>query len=201
MRNGFKLSISNKIFVALQTLKWPLLFLTPQLAWAHAHPIAEQGFMQGLWHPITGLDHCLAMFAVGLLASKAQKPFTWVLPLIFLGFMLVGGLIGFQKIALPWIELGIVTSVFVLGLFITYSKQIPYLILMGSLAIFALCHGHAHGYEMVPGTLASLYASGFLLATATLHVMGYWFGRLVLTQTRWLFALMGATLTVSSLWL
>ncbi|HRE53558.1 MAG TPA: HupE/UreJ family protein, partial [Candidatus Competibacter sp.] len=39
-----------------------------------AHVSADHGFAAGLLHPLTGLDHLLAMVAVGLFAARAAGP-------------------------------------------------------------------------------------------------------------------------------
>lgn len=178
-----------------------LLSLLPNLAWAHALPISDQGFSQGFIHPLSGLDHCLAMLAVGLLAIQDEKTKTWVYPCCFLGFMLIGGIIGLYGTKVPAVELGILASVFCLGLFISLPKLLPRIILSVAIAVFAVCHGHAHGTEMLVTALAWQYATGFLLATALLHIVGIVIGKVITPHFKWLYTSTGIGILLSSFWL
>lgn len=175
--------------------------LVPELCFAHASVITQGGFKSGVLHPLTGLDHGLAMLAVGLLASKSQNNSKWLYPGIFLSFMVIGCLVGFQNISLPWTEMGITASVFILGLLVSAPKALPKLLIAGCVAIFAVCHGHAHGNEMTPGMLAYYYIAGFLLSTALLHIIGISLGQLIIRHAKWLLSITGLTVAASSLWL
>ena len=141
-------------------------------SFAHAHAGKAGGFMQGLMHPASGLDHVCAMLAVGLWAAQTGGRSVWVVPLAFVGVMALGGALPILGIALPFVEEGIVFSVLLLGVMITASIRLP-LLLGGSMAgMFALWHGHAHASEMPAHLSGLLYTSGFVLTTALLHLAG-----------------------------
>lgn len=143
---------------------------------AHAHAGAEHasGFIAGTLHPITGIDHVLAMIAVGFLGARMGRRATWALPLTFVGAMALGGVIAFAggRVDSSIIEHGIVASVLVLGVMIALGARLPMPLVTGIVAIAALFHGHAHGTELPESASAFTYATGFLVATAALHAVG-----------------------------
>jgi urease accessory protein len=148
---------------------------------AAAHPATGLaatggGFAAGLAHPFSGLDHVLAMVAVGLWAVQLGGRAVWLVPAAFVAMMLVGGALGALGIALPAVELGIIGSVLLLGLMVALSLRLPVALGMALVGVFALCHGHAHGSEMPVATAAGLYALGFAAATAALHGLGLGLG-------------------------
>ncbi|MDH4559330.1 HupE/UreJ family protein [Pseudomonas sp. BN417] len=148
------------------------LFLTPAMAFAHAgHD--HSGLMAGVAHPVTGLDHLLAMLAVGLWAAQQQGSARWVLPLTFVGTMLLGGLAGFAGLEMPLMETGIAGSVLALGLLVAVAMRPPLRLAAGLTALFALPHGVAHGLELPELTSPWGYAAGFVAVTAALHAAGY----------------------------
>ena len=155
------------------TARWlpAIVVLPPQAAFAHAGPDHAAGLAAGLAHPLGGLDHALAMLAVGLLAAHLVGRALWALPLAFLGAMALGGVIGAAGITLPYVELGIALSVVALGLALALAR----LPLGGALivaATFGVLHGHAHGTELPGAGSAAAYGLGFLVATALLHLAG-----------------------------
>ena len=91
------------------------LLLAPALAFAHPGH-GDNGLVAGISHPLGGLDHLLAMLAVGLWAAQQKGAARWALPCTFVGTMLLGGLLGFEGLALPALESGIAASVLALGL-------------------------------------------------------------------------------------
>ncbi|MEH6687182.1 MAG: HupE/UreJ family protein [Halopseudomonas sabulinigri] len=147
------------------------LVLVPSLAQAHpGHDTS--GLVSGLSHPLLGLDHLLAMVAVGLCAAKLGGVARWLLPLLFVGVMLAGGGLAMAGVHLPGVELGIVASVIVLGMLLIFARSgatLPAALLVSG---FALFHGYAHGAEMPAAAGAAAYALGFAVATAALHGMG-----------------------------
>ena len=150
--------------------------LAPAAAWAHPGHDATVGFAQGFVHPVTGLDHVLAMVAVGLFAAQLGGRALWAVPLSFVAVMAAGGALGIAGIALPLVEAGIAMSVIVLGLAVALRWQAPVAIAASLVAVFAVFHGHAHGSEM-PAEVAGLgYGLGFMLATALLHGVGLGLG-------------------------
>ncbi|MFV7784836.1 HupE/UreJ family protein [Shewanella marisflavi] len=138
-----------------------------------AHEITGgAGFMTGFNHPVLGFDHLLAMLSVGLLSTQLGGRAIWTVPLAFMAFMLFGGILGLYGVTLPFVELGIALSVLLLGLAIALGRQIPLLLAMGFVGLFAIFHGHAHGAEMPALTSPVLYALGFLSGTAVIHLLG-----------------------------
>lgn len=150
--------------------------LLPSFAYAHVGVGEIGGFMHGLTHPISGLDHVIAMVAVGLWAAQMGGRSVWAVPLTFVSVMALGGALQMMGISLPFTEQGIVLSVLMLGVLIAASIRLPLWLSSSMVGLFALCHGHAHGAEMPESASAMTYAFGFLLTTASLHIMGMMFG-------------------------
>lgn len=141
-------------------------------ALAHTGAGAVHGFGAGLMHPLFGLDHVLAMVAVGLWAGLTGGRARFAYPLAFIGMMVLAGLWGMSGAALPGVEIGIAVSVVVLGLAIALKATPPLAAGAAACAIFAIFHGHAHGAELPQGSSGLGYALGFVLATAALHGAG-----------------------------
>ena len=149
-----------------------LLLITPSLAFAHTGHGDAMGFMHGLEHPIGGIDHILAMLAVGVFAYVLGGRALWLVPLSFVSMMIIGFILGAGQIDLPFVELGIALSSVAIGGAAALNRPMPVAAAMSLVGIFAVFHGHAHGAEM-PADAASLgYAAGFVVATALLHVAG-----------------------------
>lgn len=145
-------------------------------AFAHTGVGDTTGFVHGFIHPIAGLDHVLALVAVGLFAALLVGRALWLVPLSFVTMMAVGGALGMGGAALPLVELGIGLSVVALGVAIAFRLNMPVAVAMAFVGFFAIFHGHAHGAEM-PDTASGLeYGVGFLLATALLHACGIGLG-------------------------
>ena len=160
---------------------------------ALAHPgHLGTGFTAGLLHPLTGLDHLLAMVMVGLWAGLAFQRYQWVCPAAFVGFMLIGFGYGAVGGALPFAEMLIIASLAVLGLALAFDFRPPLAIAAPMVALFAIGHGFAHGAEMTGGN-APDFISGFLITTALLHVAGLSLARLA-TMPR----VVGALATVAA---
>jgi urease accessory protein len=141
-------------------------------ALAHTGHDATSGLAAGFAHPFMGLDHILAMVAVGVLAARCGGRALLALPAAFLVAMVAGGAAGLSGIALPLIETGIAGSVLVLGLAILFSERLAAPVAAVLVAGFGLFHGHAHGTELVHGVGFAGYAAGFVAATALLHAIG-----------------------------
>jgi urease accessory protein len=163
--------------------KWILLPSVIFLAVAGpalAHPgHSGHDFIDGWQHPLTGIDHLLAMVAVGLLAVRLGGKALWIMPCTFMIGMLLGGIAAAIGVPLPGVEWGIALSVLALGLLIAVSKVAPLKIGAALVALFAVFHGHAHAAEMASGGSLATYAAGFLLATALLHLCGVLGGVLI----------------------
>ena len=153
------------------------LFL-PTLAGAHPGHGAG-GVVNGLAHPLQGLDHLLAMLAVGLWAAQLGGRARWAVPAAFVGAMAVGGALGMAGAGLPLAEQGIAASVLILGLLIAAAVRLPLVAGAALVGIFALCHGYAHGAEMPETAAGAVYALGFAGATALLHGCGFGLGVLL----------------------
>ncbi len=167
---------------------------------AFAHPGHAVGLGHGLLHPYSGLDHVLAMIAVGLWAGQQGGSAQWKIPAAFVAAMLLGSLLGLVGFALPFVEAGIVTSVLLLGLLVAFALRLPAMLGMGLMALFALFHGHAHGSEA--GSLAqSSYIVGFMLATASLHGIGLAAGWLLRHRAEIALRLGGLAVAAGGMWL
>ncbi|GAB6405317.1 HupE/UreJ family protein [Pseudomonas sp. MHK4] len=176
------------------------LLLTPAIAFAHPGH-GDNGLFAGISHPIGGLDHLLAMLAVGLWAAQQHGAARWVLPSTFVGTMLVGGLLGFEGLSLPAMESAIAASVLALGLAVTLAVRPPLSLAMGATAMFALFHGVAHGLELPDMSSPWSYAAGFVAATAALHAAGYAVVRMLPQAAAPLVRLAGAASAATGAWL
>jgi urease accessory protein len=145
--------------------------VAPVPALAHTGADHLHGFAAGLLHPVGGLDHVLAMVAVGLWAGLLGGRAAWALPAGFLGAMVAGFGLGAIGLGLPMVEAGILASVIVLGALVAASARLSMVVAVPLVALFGLLHGHAHGTELA-GQGAVAYAAGFLAATAALHGLG-----------------------------
>ena len=146
--------------------------LAPTVAWAHVGVGSTSGFSHGFWHPISGIDHVLAMVAVGMFAANLGGRALWAVPLTFVSLMAVGGALGMGHVNVPYVEAGIGLSVVILGLVVAFQVQWPVAAAMALVAVFAIFHGHAHGEEMPMDASGAHYAAGFMIATAFLHLAG-----------------------------
>lgn len=145
-------------------------------ALAHTGAGSVSGFAAGFGHPMGGLDHMLAMIAVGLLGASLGGRWMWALPATFIAVMVVGGIAGMSGAPLPLVELGIKGSVVVLGLAIVFGANVTGVAAAALVGVFALFHGHAHGTEMPASVAALEYGAGFVAATALLHAAGLGIG-------------------------
>jgi urease accessory protein len=139
---------------------------------AHIKKGEAIGFLTGLQHPISGLDHVLAMIAVGLWGAQLGAPAVWVLPVAFPMVMALGGMMGLLGIPLAGIEFGIAASMILLGAAVMSSFKPPLWVAAALVVFFAIFHGYAHGTELPPGQSGLLYSMGFVCATGCLHGVG-----------------------------
>ncbi len=145
-------------------------------AFAHVGQGPAAGFAHGLVHPLSGIDHVIAMLAVGVYAAMLGGRPMALLPLAFAGFMIVGGALGYSGFGLPLVEQGIGLSVVVMSFAIAAGLRLPAGIATALVALFAVFHGHAHGSEGASIAAFLPYASGFVIATALLHLTGIGLG-------------------------
>ena len=148
-----------------------IICLFPSLAQAHILS-GEGGFLSGLTHPVLGFDHFLAMLSVGILSAQMGGRAIWAVPLTFVSVMAIGAFIGINAIALPGVEYGIALSVLILGFALAMEKKLVPIWAMICVGIFATFHGHAHGTEMPKIVSPAIYALGFLMGTAGIHLAG-----------------------------
>jgi urease accessory protein len=153
---------------------WAVAWLAALASPALAHVQAGQGigFLTGFLHPISGLDHVLAMLAVGLWGAQLGAPAIWLLPVTFPIAMALGGFLGLVGIALPGVEVGIAASAILLGTALMTERRFPLFTAAALVGFFAIFHGHAHGTELPPGESGLLYSLGFVVATGCLHAIG-----------------------------
>lgn len=158
---------------------WAALFLLlPATAGAHTQTGSIGGFLSGFRHPITGLDHIVAMVAVGLWGAFLGAPAIWLLPVVFPVVMAFGGALGVLGVPLPAVETGIALSAVVLGLMVALPARPPLWIAAVAVGFFAIFHGHAHGTELPVAANPITYAVGFVIATGLLHLSGITLGLL-----------------------
>jgi urease accessory protein len=150
--------------------------LYPLTVFAHQRGGEVVGFASGFWHPISGIDHILAMVAVGMWGAQLGAPAIWVLPVVFPMVMALGGTMGLMGVKLPGIELCIALSALALG-FAVFREARPKLWISATIVgVFAIAHGHAHGTELPLGASGVLYSIGFVMATGLLHAVGIGIG-------------------------
>lgn len=170
---------STAAFLATLAICSLLLVTTAQ---AHLIQSGAGGFGSGFEHPLTGPDHFLAMFAVGLWGAQMGGRSVWTLPVTFPLIMVVGGLLGVMGIPLPGTEIGIALSMLALGMAIAFAWRPPEWAALLLIAVFAICHGHAHGVELPNAADPADFAVGFVLATGLIHVLGIGVGLLLQKQ-------------------
>ncbi|GAC1527436.1 MAG: HupE/UreJ family protein [Collimonas sp.] len=165
-----------------KTSKLALLLLLSVMAGAASAHIGQGdmagGFKTGFLHPISGLDHVIAMVAVGLWGAQLGRPAIWVLPVTFPLVMTIGGVMGVLGVPLHGIEVGIAMSALVLGGMISFAVRPPLWIAGLIVAGFAICHGYAHGAELPASANPLTFAIGFVVATGLLHACGIGLGLL-----------------------
>jgi urease accessory protein len=149
-----------------------LLVATVTPLFAHDPAGQAEGFWAGLWHPVSGLDHVLAMVAVGLWGAQLGMPAVWMLPVAFPMLMAVGGFVGLVGVPIPGVEIGIALSALLLGVVVAFETRLPLVAAVALVSVFAIFHGHAHGTELPPGGNGLTYSMGFVVSTGCLHGAG-----------------------------
>lgn len=165
----------------LKRLAFPaaLSFIFSATASAHSATGSAGGFSSGFTHPLSGLDHIVAMVAVGLWGAFLGKRAMWTLPVVFPVVMALGGAMGVLGVPLPGVEMGIAGSGIILGLMVAFAVQPPLWVAAVLVGFFAIFHGHAHGTELPDSANAMTFSIGFVTATGLLHLAGIAFGLLV----------------------
>ena len=175
------------------------LLLAAEAAQAHTGH-ATGTVWAGLVHPF-GLDHLLAMVAVGLWGAVLGAPALWLLPVAFPMVMAFGALFGLLQLPLPGVEVGIALSALVLGVLVMLQKRLPLALAATLVGVFALFHGYAHGLELPDGADALLFSLAFVVATGLLHLVGIVLGEA--RQLPWgqrFVQLSGAVIAVVGVW-
>lgn len=146
---------------------------------AAAHSGGNLGsWTSGFLHPISGIDHLVAMVAVGLWGGILRAPAIWILPVVFPLVMAFGGALGIAGVPMPGVETGIAVSGIVLGVLVLFAVRAPLWMAGVLVAVFAIFHGYAHGAELPASANPIAYAAGFVIATGILHLIGIAFGQL-----------------------
>lgn len=186
----------NKLLAGL------VLLCCSALAQAHTGTGVLGGFGAGFMHPLSGIDHMLAMVAVGIWGATLGRPLLIALPVAFPMMMVVGGILGLTGVPLPYVESGIATSVIVLGLAITAAWRAPVAVAIAIVAVFGVFHGYAHGQELPESANPAAYAAGFVLSTGLLHLIGIALGFLkVLPRGAQVLRGCGALIAATGVWI
>jgi urease accessory protein len=167
---------------------------------ASAHPgHGDAGLASGFLHPFSGLDHMVAMLAIGVWAARNAGLKRWLTPAAFLLGMIGGGALGFGGFLPQFLESAVTASTLAAALLVLLAVRLPLAIQASLAAAFAVWHGMAHGAELPAATAPVGFAVGFLAATVTLLAVGVALGRLLRQgeRDRWLGA--GLTAVAASL--
>jgi len=148
------------------------LAVTVTPAIAHPNSGLGVGFVSGFSHPLTGIDHVLAMVAVGIWGTQLRRPAIWLLPVTFPLVMSLGGVLGVRGVPIPGVEIGVAASAVVLGVMILLAARPPIWVAAAVVGTFAIFHGHAHGTELPKAAYPLAYGVGFVLSTGLLHITG-----------------------------
>jgi urease accessory protein len=192
----------KKLLIGSSTIA--ALAMVPTIALAHPGGLDHiHGLTDGIMHPLTGLDHVLAMVAVGLLAAQLGGRALWITPLSFMAMLVVGALLAMAHIAVPLVEIGIAFSIISLGLVLLFGVGLPTVGAMALVGFFAIFHGYAHGLEVPNMASALSYGVGFVFATGLLHLAGITLGlfarRAAVSLRPGLFRAAGATFTLAGI--
>ncbi|SIT87154.1 HupE/UreJ family protein [Pontibaca methylaminivorans] len=177
-----------------------VLALVASPALAHpGHGIHSHTFLSGFWHPLSGLDHIMAMVAVGIWAAFLGGRALWAVPTAFVTAMIAGFVLGVNGVIFPAVEPGIAASVVVMGLLIAVAVRMPMLPSLAVVGLFGLFHGDAHGMEMSGTALA--FGAGFTVSTILLHLAGIVLGASIGRRQILLARAMGVVVAASGLFI
>jgi urease accessory protein len=157
--------IANIVAIAILSIACA----TPALA----HPgHGVFSFSSGVLHPLLGLDHLLAAFAVGVLACRLGGLAVLLLPATFLSMMVVGAVVAHSGLAFGGAEFLIAASVVLLGVAIAFDGCVPAATAAVAIGAFAFAHGQSHGAEIPASATLAMYVAGFVFATGVLYALG-----------------------------
>lgn len=192
----------NHCPATLQVAHAIFLLLCSGLSHAHSGEGIFGGFLAGFMHPVSGLDHLLAMVAVGIWGATLGRPLLLTLPIVFPMLMVVGGVLGIANVPLPYVEPGIAMSVVVLGLAIAAAWRAPVAVTAAIVAVFGIFHGFAHGKELPESAAPAAYAAGFVICTGLLHLIGIALGALkALPRGMQILRASGALIAATGVWI
>jgi urease accessory protein len=154
-----------------------LFSMIPGTAWAHPDH-RGQVLVDGLVHPLTGIDHLAAMVLVGMVAALLVKRNAWLVPVIFT-VGLVGGFAASARLAAGAIEPLVLLSLVCGGLALLLRIPLAFALAIFATAIFGFAHGAAHGIDMPGAAVPALFAAGFLTVSVCLQGAGIWMARLM----------------------
>ena len=178
------------------------LLLCSGLCHAHSGEGIVGGFLAGFMHPVSGVDHLLAMVAVGIWGATLGRPLLLTLPIVFPMLMVVGGVLGIANVPLPYVEPGIAMSVVILGLAIAAAWRAPVAVAVAIVAVFGIFHGFAHGKELPEAAAPAAYAAGFVICTGLLHLVGIALGAIkTLPRGTQLLRASGALIAAAGVWI
>ncbi len=156
------------------------LMLTTTFAFAHSgHGEQISGFLSGLLHPFSGIDHLFAMGAIGFWSMRQNTIMKRGTPLFVVAGMIAGAGIAWAGVSLAGVETGIAMSVLLVGVLIATLARLPTAVGGTLVALFMVAHGYAHGTEMGQGSMM-LYMAGFVVATLLITFIGRYLGAIML---------------------
>jgi urease accessory protein len=147
-----------------------LVMVMISFAFGHTNVLENGGVVSGFLHPISGLDHVLAMIGVGIVASLTSNK-GYLALLAFMTAMVLAAIAGYSGMTWFGIEEGILLSVAVIFALIGFAQKLSIGFIVPIVAFFGLFHGFAHGAEFTTGNFVSFIA-GFSISTLALHVIG-----------------------------
>ncbi|WP_203142980.1 HupE/UreJ family protein [Marinobacter mangrovi] len=169
---------------------------------ASAHPGHGQGgFTSGLLHPMLGLDHLLAMAAIGFWSMRQSGWMKRGTPLFMIGGMFLGAGLAFAGLSIPGVETGIALSVMLAGVLIATLAKLPTAVGGSLVAAFMIFHGYAHGAEMPAGSHFMAYMAGFGIATLIIAFAGRGLGALLMKTDNRVSQAIGAALAATGAFL
>lgn len=143
-------------------------------AFAHPGHGLETGFATGFMHPLTGWDHLLVMLSLGIWAARRPAAQGWQLPVVFVGEMALAASVAMTWLPVSLAETLVAASVLVMGVLLVSNVKVSRAVQVGVVSMAAAAHGYVHGLEI--GSQWSALA-GMVLATASLHLLGWLLGR------------------------
>lgn len=173
-----------------------LVMFAPAVMAHPGHVGYGEGIAAGFLHPFTGIDHLLALAAIGLWSVKQASPaYKWT-PVMGAVGMILGAAMAWTGMSLFGVETGIATSVLVAGVLVAAFAKVPAVVGGTVVVAMLLFHGFAHGSEMQPGAPVMMYAGGFVLASMAIISLGRLSGK-ALTHHGGLYRMVGALVALA----